>query len=131
MIDMNKQKIIKFLEQYNLDKNEYYILSGASLVLQNIKENTNDIDIAVTKKLEQYLLKNYECCIEKITDDNVKVYFIDNILNFSTNLYNSQEIIMYENYPVQSLESIIKLKRKFNRDKDINDIKLIEKYIKE
>lgn len=48
---MNKQEIIDNLEKYNLDKNEYYILSGASLVLQNLKETTHDIDITVTKKL--------------------------------------------------------------------------------
>ena len=128
---MNKQEIIDNLKKYNLDKKEYYILSGASLVLQNIKETTYDIDITVTKKLEQYLLNNYKCEIEKIDENNIKVYYIDNILNFSTNLYNKDEIIIYNNYPVQSLEAIIKLKTKLNRTKDIRDIELIKKHIKE
>ena len=46
-----KDDILKILTKYNFNPNDYIVISGASLVLQNIKEYTSDIDIAVSKKL--------------------------------------------------------------------------------
>ena len=125
---MNKQDIVNTLNKYHFDINEYMVISGASMVLQGIKEITKDIDIAVSKNYYSYLEKNYKCDIEKVKN-GLNIYLIDDIINFSTNYYNRDEVVMYEGFPIQSLEGIKKLKLSLNREKDINDINKLDKYL--
>ena len=127
MIDMNKQEIINTLNKYNLDSNKYIVLSGAAMVMLGIKDKTHDIDISVTPDYYEYLKENYDCKIEWYNGNNA-VYFIDDIINFGLNYYNEDHLI-FEGIPVQKEEDIIKIKQIFNREKDIEDIKLIKKYM--
>ncbi len=127
---MTKKDILYYLDKYNLDKNEFIIISGAALVLYGIKKETPDIDITTTKKLYNELLKKYNCILEKKCNGS-DIYFIDNILNFSKNFYNMVEYKNYLGYNVQTPESIIELKTMLNREKDKKDIKLTKMYIKE
>lgn len=125
---MNKNEILKILREYNLDSNEYMVISSASLVLQGIKETTKDINIAVSEKYYNYLINNFDVEFEK-ENLGVKVYYINRVINFSTNYYNRDEVIMYEGLPIQSLEGIRNLKVSLNRSNDIEDINLIDKYL--
>ena len=51
MIDMNRKEIIEKLKQYNFDKSNYIVISGAAMVLLGIKDKTSDIDIATTQDI--------------------------------------------------------------------------------
>ena len=124
---LNKSTILKILKEYNLDPNRYIILSGASLVLQDIKEYTSDIDIAVDNTLYNEILNKYSCTFEKYKD-GYKIWYIDNIINFSNNLYTTTKYINIYGYKAQSLDSILELKRTLNRPKDKRDISLILDY---
>ena len=124
---LNKNTILKILKEYNLDPNRYIILSGASLVLQDIKEYTSDIDIAVDNTLYNEILNKYSCTFEKYKD-GYKIWYIDNIINFSNNLYTTTKYIDIYGYKAQSLDSILELKRTLNRPKDKKDISLILDY---
>lgn len=121
-----KDDILKLLKSYDIDYNECIILSGASLVLMGIKEYTSDIDISVNDKVYHDLLKKYSCTLEKIVD-NEKVWYIDDIINFGRNYYNRDYTIM-NGYKVQTIESILKLKKELGRQKDMEDIKHILEY---
>ena len=74
-------------------KDEYYVLSGASLVLRGIKEEANDLDLCISEELfdqikDKFNLtdeKKNECGFYKINDkleivvdkkdiDNIKKY---------------------------------------------------------
>jgi len=123
---MTKEDIINLLKQYNLNSHKYIVISGAAMVLYGLKEKTADVDIAVDKEYYEYLLNNYNCTFDKINEYGVKVYFIDNIINFSTTYYDSNFIII-DNIKVQSIEDILILKQKLNREKDKKDITLIKK----
>ncbi len=125
---MNKQDIVKTLNKYQFDVNEYMIISGASMVLQGIKSSTGDIDIAVSKKYYDYLVENYDCTTQKVKN-NLNIYLIDNVINFSTNYYNREEVIIYDGFPIQNIDGIKKLKLNLNREKDINDINKLDKYL--
>ena len=107
---MNKNEILYILRKYNFDSSKYIVISSASMVIQGLKESTKDIDIAVSKDYYDYLINNYEVEFER-ENLGVNVYYIDNVINFSTNYYNPDEVIMYEGIPVQSLEGIRNLKR--------------------
>ena len=136
MIDlkMNKIGILKYLEEYNLPKDEFVIFSGAALVLRNIKDSTNDVDLIVTENLENHLLNKYKNIkIDCYDEENgKKIYNINNNLNFTSNLLYILENNEYEiinGYKVQTIESIIKFKQKLNRPKDIKDIEIIKNYL--
>lgn len=123
---LNKEKILDILNYYSLPKDEFIIISGASMVLQEIKKETSDIDIAVSENLYNYLINNYKCKLEKISENGAKVWFINKI-NFSTNYYKSVDYIYFDEFKIQSIESILKLKKELNRKKDLNDISLLER----
>ena len=47
---MNKKEILNYLKKLDLDKNEYIVISGASLVLHDVIDATKDIDLSCSKK---------------------------------------------------------------------------------
>ena len=105
----NKENILKTLNKYNFDSQNYIVISGAALVLQNVKEYTSDIDITVSNELYNQLLKKYSCTFEKEIE-NYNVWFIDNIINFSNHYYEKIEYIELFGYKVQTIKSVLKLK---------------------
>ena len=125
---MNKSEVLQILQKYNLDSQNIIIIGSAALVLNGIKDTCHDIDIAVTNEYNEILLKTFNCTFDKEID-NYKVYFIDNIINFSTHYYNEYKGKTIENYLVQTPEEVLKLKKTLNREKDQNDIKLILNYL--
>ena len=129
---MNKKEILKTLKKYDLKTEKYIIISSAAMVLNNIKEDIKDIDIAIDEEYEKELLKKYKCEIEReITDNNKKfvAYMIDDIINFSVHYYGEYKSKKINGYNVQTLEEILKLKQRLNRKNDIKDIKILKKEI--
>ncbi len=118
---MNRKEIINYLKKYNFDPKKYIVISGAAMVLYGFREETSDIDIAVTKDYKKKLLKEYKCFLENIESDS---YMIDDIINFGDNYYKRRREYI-EGFPVQKVMDLIDLKRKLNRAKDKKDLKLI------
>lgn len=125
----NKDNILKTLNKYNFDTQDYIVISGAALVLQNVKEFTSDIDITVSNELYNLLLKKYNCSFEKEIN-NYNVWFIDDIINFSNHYYGKIEYIELLGYKVQTIESVLKFKKQLNRSKDNKDIQYIMDFYK-
>lgn len=125
---MNKQELLNKLQEYNLDNDKFIIIGSAALVLKGIKEKCHDIDIALNKDYNNYLLKQYHCKYEKEIDGH-KIYLIDDILNFSTHYYGCFKGEKIENYLIQTPNEVLKLKQTLNRKKDEEDIKLILNYL--
>lgn len=129
---VNRKEILDILSEYNFNFDEYVVISGAALVLLGVKEETKDIDISVTEDYYEYLEKNYECKLEKYDDKNdVNIYYIDDVINFSTNYYSDSEddFVIINGVKVQSIPAISKLKETLNREKDIKDLKLIDEFL--
>lgn len=125
----NKDDILKTLNIYNFEPKDYIVISGAALVLQNVKEYTSDIDITVSNELYANLLKKYNCSFEKKID-NYSVWFIDDIINFSNHYYGKIEYIELFGYKVQTIDSVLKSKKDLNRSKDKKDIQYIMNFYK-
>ena len=128
MIALNKDNILKILNDYNFNLQEYVVISGAALVLHGVKDFTSDIDIAVSDKLYDKILTNHNCSFE-IQINNNNVWFVDNVINFSKRYYDVEYTLLY-GYKVQTLDSIIELKKQLNREKDKKDIQLIRNFCK-
>ena len=115
---MNKEEILKKLKKLVLNKKDYIILSGASLVLQDIIEETNDIDLSCP--LDIYNNLNWD---EKIgAFDNIIKY--NDVFEISSNLYDKDNIVLINGYQCMNLEKCLEVKRMLNRPKDK---KIIEK----
>ena len=123
---MNKEELYKLVEKLKLPITEYCILSGGSLVMHGIRENTNDLDIDITKKDFEIIKKYFR---PTLVDENKKLYKItENIECFLDNNFET-DIEFIEGYPCQSLMSVYRLKKKLNREKDQSDIIAIKKVL--
>ena len=48
---MKKIELLNLLKELNFPKDEYYVLSGASLVLRGIREEAGDLDLCISEEL--------------------------------------------------------------------------------
>ena len=111
----------------NLPLNEYWVTSGAALVIHGVKDATNDVDLGCTTKLlEQLIEKGYKY---KIEEDRLRTLTMNHSVELFENWFVGKVEII-EGIPVGSLESIKKQKIQLGREKDIKDIKIIEDYMK-
>ena len=123
---MNKNELLNLADSLELPKNEYCILSGGSLLMYGLREQTNDLDIDITHKGFD-LIKSKFCPI--LMDDSTKRYKLtENIECFLVQNLES-DIDFVDGYPCQSLPSVLKFKQKLNREKDQKDIIAIKKYL--
>ena len=121
---MNKEELIKLIENLNLPKDEYYILSSGVLVLYGLRDLAGDLDLCVSEELfnslkEKYNIKEEDknsCGFYKL-NDLVEVV-VENKKNFTRDFKDG--------YPVETLERILKFKKKVNRPKDQRDIIKLE-----
>ena len=120
---MNKNDILNKLNELNLDKNKYIIISGAALVVLDIIESTNDIDLSC--KYDYYKKINWKTKIGYFNTE-IKYYGCFELgTNFYTDNYN-----VVNGFKIQNTKEIYKLKLLENKDKDKNTIKKLKKYIK-
>ena len=126
MIDLkmlNKEQILNKLNELGLNKDEFIVSMGASLVIHGIKKYTNDININVSKDVFSKLKQKYNIISENSKD--VIYYDVFQINNSDLNIKKD----LIDNYYFQDLESIMKQKKILNRKKDIIDIKAIDLYL--
>lgn len=125
---MNKEELLKLVNNLNIPKSEYYILGGGSLVLFGIKETTSDLDLCVSQELFEKLKDRYNLNEEK--KNECGFYKISNTIEIIPN--SRAEFIMdtIDEYNVEKLEKILEFKKKRNALKDKEAIKKIVEYIK-
>jgi hypothetical protein len=122
---MNKKEIFERLNNLELDKNKYIIISGASLVVQDIINETPDIDLATS--VSYYGKINWD---EKIGAFG-KLIKVKDCFEISFNLYEKNRFIEINGYKFMILEDILKIKKALNREKDQEVILKLEKILKE
>ncbi len=121
-----KDEIISLVEEMNLPVNEYWITSGAALVLHDIKRVTKDIDIGCTSAIVDHFIEMG--CEYRLGKYNARIVEINDSIELIEN-WKVDEVVYIHGLPVGSMISIRKQKAQLARDKDIEDIKLIDKYI--
>lgn len=117
---MNKLEIFKELEKLDLPKDKYVVISGASLVCQDIIDETDDIDLTCSKEFYDEL----DWPI-RIGSFGVEVKYKD-CFDISYNLYEYQDIVLINGYRFLSLEDCLEIKKRLNRPKDKKLIKDLE-----
>lgn len=122
---MNKIEIIEEINKLNLDKNKFWIVGTASLVLRDLIKEANDIDLAITNELYQEIKNNLtflgtnhnskwysinntiECCIDTLTQDKVEKsdpfnlidlsYYYNNFIKDSTRKKDLEKKVLLHN----------------------------------
>ena len=123
---MNKKELLELAGTLDIPKEEYCIISGGALVAHGLREQTNDLDIDITKKGFDILKEQYS--LELVREDIKQYKVTDKIECFLVDKLES-DIIYIDNYPCESLISIYNFKKRINREKDMADILAIEKYL--
>lgn len=109
---MNKKEIISKLKNINLDLKKIIVISGASLVVQDIIENTTDIDLSCS---EYYYKKiKWE---EKLGAFKTNIKYYD-VFEIENNFYYPDQIIIIDGIKFLNLEECLKIKEKLDRIKD-------------
>lgn len=119
---MNKKEFVEGLERMGMDKAEFIILSGGSLLIRGLREQTNDYDISATKKLAKDI-DMYSSPLNSAGSyepfENVEM----------KDDYEKHHFDIVDGYKCESLEDILEFKRIMRRPKDLKDIETIEKYL--
>ena len=126
---MNKEQLLAKIKELNLPKEELYILSGGSLLLMGIRTNTNDIDLVVIKKCFEILKQRFNINKKLVKRENGSYEITKEIECFIEEKERFKTEVI-EDCQVQSLSSVLKLKKEMNREKDLKDIRLISEYVK-
>ena len=124
---MNKIELLNLLEKLNFPKDEYYVLSGASLVLRGIKEEAKDLDLCISDELFEQIKEKYN-----LTDDmknECGFYKINDNLEIVVNKKEDFKMEIGERYNLEDLQTILNFKLKRNLSKDKKDIANIKIYL--
>ena len=117
---MKKEEVFKELEKLDLSKDKYIVINGASLVSQDIIDETDDIDLTCSK--EFYNKLDWPT---RIGAFGKEVKYKD-CFEISDNLYEYQDIVLINSYRFLSLEDCLEIKKRLNRPKDKKLIKELE-----
>lgn len=115
---MNKVEVFEKLDKLDLDKNNYIIISGASLVVQDVIDDTSDIDLSCSKE--------YYNSIEWPTKTgyfNTEIKYKD-CYEIGCNFFDEDKIVIINGYKFMNLEACLDLKILENKK---DDKKLIKK----
>lgn len=124
---MNKDEVIKQLRILDLPKEEYYVLSGASLVLRGIRKKCSDIDLCISEELFNKEKNNLGMTPDKL--NACGFYQLSDILEIivdKKSLFNMEE---GEEFNYENINTILDFKKSRNLPKDKSDIINIQKYL--
>ena len=120
------------LKKLGLPADGFTVCGGGALAARKIRDIGDDIDIIVTERLKERLLKHPKA-VEKYGKDVFQIGPLEIAADCwlpgvsPKEMIDNSEAIGGIRYV--RLEDIVKWKEFKRRDKDLNDIKLIEKYL--
>lgn len=124
---MKKIELLNLLKELNFPKDEYYVLSGASLVLRGIKEEANDLDLCISAKLFNQIKDKFNLTDER--KNECGFYKINDNLEIVVDKKEDFKMEIGEKYNLEDLQTILDFKLKRNKPKDKDDIENIKKYL--
>lgn len=124
------QILLQKLDTLKLEQSEYAIFGSAQLGIKGLRE-VNDLDILVTKKAWNKLIKQYPNNVKekRIVFGDIEIFYDWKPWFTNTkDLFQETEII--DNKPFLTLNKVLEFKRLRNKEKDRKDIALIEEFLK-
>ena len=124
---MKKIELLNLLKELNFPKDEYYVLSGASLVLRGIKEEANDLDLCISAELFNQIKDKFNLTDER--KNECGFYKINDNLEIVVDKKEDFKMEIGEKYNLEDLQTILDFKIKRNKPKDQKDIENIKKHL--
>lgn len=124
---MKKIELLNLLKELNFPKDEYYVLSGASLVLRGIRKEANDLDLCISEELFNEIKDKYN--LAEGNKNECGFYKINDNLEIVVNKKEDFKMEIGEKYNLEDLQTILDFKIKRNKPKDQKDIENIKKYL--
>ena len=119
---MDRREILDRLRAFPYDRGEYWVITGAAMVLYGFREQTADIDLGCSAALADRL-EAEGVPFRRMTNGKRWFRYADAVELFEGWLRGSVETV--EGFPVISLEGLLDMKRELGREKDKKDIELI------
>ena len=124
---MDKSEIIEILKGLDLPDGKYWLVTGSAMVIYGLKPLTHDIDMGGDKRLIDGLIaKGYTAEIQE--DGKRKVVLSPLVEVYEDWIFDKIEEV--DGVPVVSLNGLLQMKKKLNREKDKKDILRIEERLK-
>ena len=120
----DKNSLIQRLQEVPFSKNEYWVVAGGAMVLHGFRTQTHDIDLGCSTLLADKL-EQQGYVVSRCEDGTRKILYSENIEIFENWIDGSVEII--SGVPVVCVDGLMQMKKKLGREKDLEDIALIEK----
>ena len=117
---MTKEEIFQKLDSLDLDKSKYIIISGASLVCQDILEETGDIALSCDSEYYSSIPWNVK---KGYFGTDIKYY---DSFEVGTNFFDEQRIVEIRGYRFANIVSTYELKKLENKPKDKKLIQKLE-----
>lgn len=126
---LNKNDILDILRKFKYNKSEYCIVYKASLVMQGVIDECNDVDISISKKLHNQLIKDgYKPVVAPL--GGPKFTINDRLECFTEDSYMT-DAVKVNGYNCKSINHCLEEYKRRNRPKDQSTIKRIEEYLAE
>ncbi len=127
-MSLNRQEILQTVQDLPYNKESFWLVMGSAMVMWEIKDSTSDIDIGCSKELFKYLLEQgFSNQMSRSgrwrIDYNSQIHFY---LEWSV-----ENLVVIDNIQVADIDSIVNDKKRFKRSKDIQDLSLIQEYLKD
>lgn len=119
-----KLSLLRRLRKLPFSEKEYWVVAGGAMVLHGFRSQTRDIDLGCTALLADKL-ERQGYAVSYCEDGTRKILYSENIEIFENWIEDTVEII--DGVPVVSIDGLIEMKKKLGREKDLEDIALIEK----
>ena len=116
---MTKEEIYRKLDTLGLDKHDYIIVTGCSLVCHGIIDETEDIDLACSKEVFDSL--DWPVRVEYGSEIKYKDCF-----DINCDLYDLEHIDIIDGYQCSDLVTCYELKKSMNKPKDKKLIQKLE-----
>lgn len=126
-----KMKYLNELKKLKLPTNEYAIFGSGLLAINNLRENS-DIDLIISKKLWDQLLKTKKYDFNKKTEELKLSKNISGYLNWKNSPVKNQTLIsraiLIQGFPFVKYKYVKLWKEKRGKNKDKIDLKLLKMF---
>lgn len=123
---LNKQQVTSALEQfekdYQIPKNKILIIAGSAMVMRGLRDECSDIDMGIPTE-EVLRLQTLEGFTKAVPRFAGFLRLEKGDYDLGNNTYPSEPM---DGYMVQTLESLLVMKLRMNREKDQADIVKLE-----
>ena len=135
---MNFQKQFDDVKKLNLPASDFVVVSSGALSVRGLRES-NDIDIIVTQSLWDEMIQKFKVGINDWGVENLQLEDNIEILNPKQSIFGNSRVVLVEDIFEKAdvfdgikfinLEHLRAIKLKLGREKDIQDVKLIDDFV--